>query len=57
MCQVLGGISEDLYTGRIFYTPIVREMYYEVVISDISVAGTSLSMDCKEVSPLRDDEL
>ncbi|KAK7499890.1 hypothetical protein BaRGS_00008981 [Batillaria attramentaria] len=45
---VLGGISEDLFKGEIFYTPIVKEMYYEVVISDIKVGGDSLAMDCKE---------
>ncbi|PVD26975.1 hypothetical protein C0Q70_12124 [Pomacea canaliculata] len=46
--MVLGGISEELYSGSILYTPIVKEMYYEVVITDILVGGESLKMDCKE---------
>ena len=50
LVQVLGGVSEELYKGEIFYSPIVKEMYYEVVISDIAVDGDSLELDCKEVS-------
>lgn len=45
---VFGGLAPDLYTGNIFYSPIVKEMYYEVVISDIAVNNVSLAMDCKE---------
>lgn len=50
LIQVLGGVSEDLYRGEIFYSPIIKEMYYEVVVSDIAVGGNSLELDCKEVS-------
>ena len=40
---------EGLYDGPIFYTPIVNEMYYEVVVMDIAVDSQSLGMDCLEV--------
>ncbi|XP_041373321.1 beta-secretase 1-like [Gigantopelta aegis] len=46
--MVMGDISPDLYTGEVLYTPIYKEWYYEVVITDVHVAGTSLSLDCKE---------
>ncbi|XP_076438522.1 beta-secretase 1-like [Babylonia areolata] len=45
---VLGGLDEGLYQGQVYYSPIIREMYYEVVLTDVAVAGTSLHMDCKE---------
>jgi len=50
LLQVLGGIDESLYTGTIVYVPIYKEWYYEVILTDIDVGGTSLQMDCKEVS-------
>ncbi|KAK7105348.1 beta-secretase 1-like [Littorina saxatilis] len=45
---ILGGLSGEPYKNDVFYSPIVKEMYYEVVISDIAVAGSSLNLDCKE---------
>lgn len=45
---ILGGVDESLYTGKMMYTPIHKEWYYEVIILDIMVAGGSLTMDCKE---------
>jgi hypothetical protein len=47
--QILGGIDDSLYTGDIHYVPIYKEWYYEVVITDVSVNGISVNMDCKEV--------
>ncbi|XP_071095945.1 beta-secretase 1-like [Haliotis cracherodii] len=46
--MLLGGMSDSLYNGNIFYTPIQREWYYEVVITDILVNNQSLKLDCKE---------
>ena len=45
----MGGLDERLYEGPILYTPIRREWYYEVIILDMGVSGTSLGLDCKEV--------
>ncbi|ELU01781.1 hypothetical protein CAPTEDRAFT_153768 [Capitella teleta] len=45
---VLGGISESLYEGPIYYAPIHEPWYYEVVLTDIKVGRESLNMDCKE---------
>ncbi|CAH1797694.1 unnamed protein product [Owenia fusiformis] len=46
--MVIGAIDPDLYKGEIFYTPLRKEWYYEVVVTDIQVEGHSLAMDCKE---------
>lgn len=48
--QVIGGLDETLFKGVMQYVPIHKEWYYEVVITDISVGGESLNMDCKEVT-------
>lgn len=45
---VLGNIDETMYQESIYYTPIQRTSYYEVLITDIQVNGTSLGLDCKE---------
>ncbi|KII63469.1 Beta-secretase 1 [Thelohanellus kitauei] len=44
---IFGGVHRGLYEDRIFYTPIIRKWYYEVVVTDISVAGKSLGFECK----------
>ncbi len=49
---MIGGLDESLYTGPLLYAPIIKEWYYEVVITDILVNGSSLNMDCKEVGIL-----
>lgn len=38
-----------MYVGELWYTPIRREWYYEVIIVRIEVNGQDLNMDCKEV--------
>lgn len=43
-------MDPSLYVGEIWYTPIRREWYYEVIIVRIEVNGQDLNMDCKEVS-------
>ncbi|KAL3885749.1 hypothetical protein ACJMK2_025791 [Sinanodonta woodiana] len=46
--MILGGLDSSLHIGPIFYTPIYKTWYYEVIILDVQVGGVSLSMDCKE---------
>ncbi|KAJ1190025.1 hypothetical protein NDU88_006765 [Pleurodeles waltl] len=46
--MIIGGIDDSLYTGSIWYTPIRKEWYYEVVIVRIEINGQDLKMDCKE---------
>ncbi|MEQ2211217.1 hypothetical protein XENOCAPTIV_008366 [Xenoophorus captivus] len=42
-------LDSSLYVGELWYTPIRREWYYEVIIVRIEVNGQDLNMDCKEV--------
>jgi len=44
--MAVGGIDSTSFEGEMFYTPIVREMYYEVVIADLDVGGKSLNIPC-----------
>ncbi|KAM4742497.1 beta-secretase 1 isoform 2-T2 [Anableps anableps] len=46
--MIIGGIDSSLYVGELWYTPIRREWYYEVIIVRIEVNGQDLNMDCKE---------
>ncbi|CAL1533177.1 unnamed protein product [Lymnaea stagnalis] len=45
---IFGGVIESLSRGPILYTPIIKQWYYEVVLTDIKVSGKSLKMKCKE---------
>ena len=47
--QILGGVDEALYKGELYYVPIRKEWYYDIVMTDISVDGLSVSEDCREV--------
>lgn len=47
--KIIGGVDPSLYVGEIWYTPIRREWYYEVIIVRIKVNDQDLNMDCKEV--------
>lgn len=49
LLQIIGGIDRSLYMGDIWYTPIRKEWYYEVIIVKLEVNGQDLNMDCKEV--------
>lgn len=49
LLQIIGGIDRSLYVGDIWYTPIRKEWYYEVIIVRLEVNGQDLNMDCKEV--------
>jgi len=42
----VGGLDASAFPENILYTPIIREMYYEVVIADIDVEGKSLGVPC-----------
>ncbi|XP_040281869.1 beta-secretase 1 [Bufo bufo] len=46
--MVIGGVDSSLYVGNLWYTPIRKEWYYEVVIVKIEINGQDLMMDCKE---------
>uniref|UniRef100_A0A3B3X3S5 Beta-secretase 1 n=1 Tax=Poecilia mexicana TaxID=48701 RepID=A0A3B3X3S5_9TELE len=46
--MIIGGVDSSLYVGELWYTPIRREWYYEVIIVRIEVNGQDLNMDCKE---------
>ncbi|XP_030076829.1 beta-secretase 1 isoform X2 [Microcaecilia unicolor] len=46
--MIIGGTDPSLYTGDIWYTPIRKEWYYEVIIVRIEINGQDLEMDCKE---------
>ncbi|XP_078726232.1 beta-secretase 1-like isoform X1 [Lampetra fluviatilis] len=46
--MILGGVDTDLYIGDMWYSPIRREWYYEVIIVRMEVHGRDLKMDCKE---------
>ncbi|XP_029649818.1 beta-secretase 1 isoform X2 [Octopus sinensis] len=45
---VLGNIDESMYQGPMYFTPIQKERYYEVLITDLQIDGVSLGLDCKE---------
>ncbi|XP_070800383.1 beta-secretase 2 [Pituophis catenifer annectens] len=45
---VFGGIEPSLYKGKIWYTPITKEWYYQVEILKFEVGGQNLNLDCKE---------
>ncbi|XP_033970465.1 beta-secretase 1 isoform X2 [Trematomus bernacchii] len=46
--MIIGVVDPSLYVGELWYTPIRREWYYEVIIVRIEVNGQDLNMDCKE---------
>merc|ERR1719494_1486555 len=46
--MVFGDLDEELYKGDMLYTPIVKKWYYEVIITDITVNGEPLGLDCKK---------
>ena len=48
--QVLGGVDRNDYYGDIYYTPIVKQQYYNVLFSNISVDGVMIPLECSEVS-------
>lgn len=46
--MVFGEVDDDLFKGDMMYTPIVKKWYYEVIITDISINGNSLGLNCKK---------
>lgn len=43
-------MDHSLHIGSIWYTPIRKEWYYEVIIVKMEINGQDLKMDCKEVT-------
>ena len=48
--QILGGTEPTLYSGPVWYTPIVEEWYYQVEVLKLEVGDQNLDLDCREVS-------
>lgn len=46
--MTIGGIDDTLYDGKIYYTPLRKKWFYEVIITNIKIDNESLAMDCKE---------
>ncbi|XP_065273200.1 beta-secretase 1 isoform X3 [Emys orbicularis] len=46
--MIIGGVDHSLHIGSIWYTPIRKEWYYEVIIVKMEINGQDLKMDCKE---------
>ncbi|XP_072022572.1 beta-secretase 1-like [Amphiura filiformis] len=46
--MTVGGVDDTLYNGTMWYTPLTKERFYEVVVVDMEVNNESLAMDCKE---------
>lgn len=39
-----------MYEGDIFNTSIVKEKFYNVIVTNLTVGNTRINMDCTEVS-------
>jgi hypothetical protein len=54
---VIGGIDgpkgEKYYSGDILYSPLVQEKWYNVIVTDISVGGASLEIECSRINSPR----
>ncbi|KAG7379024.1 hypothetical protein PHYPSEUDO_009156 [Phytophthora pseudosyringae] len=48
-----GPSGESYHKGEIVYTPLVQEKYYNVLVTDIGVAGESLGLDCETINSPR----
>lgn len=46
--MIIGGVDTSLYLGNIWFTPIRKQWYYEVIIVKIEINGQDLNLDCKE---------
>uniref|UniRef100_A0A8C6SSI1 Beta-secretase 2 n=1 Tax=Neogobius melanostomus TaxID=47308 RepID=A0A8C6SSI1_9GOBI len=45
---ILGGIEPTLYRGAVWYTPLIKEWYYQVEVLKLEVGDQNLDLDCKE---------
>lgn len=45
---VMGGAEPALYSGSVWYTPIVEEWYYQVEVLKLEVGDQNLDLDCRE---------
>lgn len=48
-----GASGERYYEGDLVYTPLVHNKWYNVILTDIKVSGTSLGLDCKAINTPR----
>ncbi len=48
--QEFGDISDTLYTGPILYTSIVQELYYNVLVTSLTVGSVKIDLPCYQVS-------
>ncbi|GMF20540.1 unnamed protein product [Phytophthora lilii] len=48
-----GSSGESFHKGDIVYSPLVHEKYYNVIVTDIGVNGTSLGLDCETINSPR----
>ncbi|XP_062844077.1 beta-secretase 2 isoform X2 [Trichomycterus rosablanca] len=45
---IMGGIEPTLYRGSMWYTPILKEWYYQVEVLKLEVDDRNLNLDCRE---------
>lgn len=54
---LMGGMKgtdgETYYSGDVVYSPLVQEQYYNVIVTDITVDGESLGLDCQTINSPR----
>lgn len=43
--MIIGGVDTSLYLGNIWFTPIRKQWYYEVIIVKIEINGQDLNLD------------
>ncbi|KAF1329392.1 Aspartic protease 8, partial [Globisporangium splendens] len=48
-----GTSGQRYYKDDLVYTPLVHEKWFNVIVTDIKVSGTSLGLDCKEINTPR----
>lgn len=46
----MGGEDSALYEEPLLYTPVVKEWYYEVLLTDIQINGESLPLSCASLN-------
>lgn len=47
--QEFGDISDTLYTGPILYTSVVEELYYNVLVTNLTIGDVKIDLHCSEV--------
>ncbi len=47
--QEFGDISDTLYTGPILYTSVVEELYYNVLVTNLTIGDVKIDLHCSQV--------